>query len=175
MKAFNLAKGIGISAGLLLMGLAAACGGGSTAASDSYAHPTGAVIGNAVTLHYTVVGPASNLAKKGPDGKFHDSFFTTDSTTLKVGDTVTVIVSNYDDVPHGMVLDGGLAVSQMIPPAPSEGQASVTTFTFTASKAGTYRWYCPMPCDTDAAQWAMHAGITGMGKEGFMAGTITVA
>lgn len=172
MKAFNLAKGIGISAGLLVMAMAAACGGPAT---SSYDHPVGAVVGNAVTLHYTVVGPASDLAKKGPDGKFHDSFFTTDSTSLKVGDTVTVVVSNYDDVPHGMVLDGGLAVSQMIPPALAEGKASITTFSFSATKAGTFRWYCPMPCDTDAAQWAMHAGITGMGKEGFMAGTITVS
>lgn len=36
MKAFNLAKGIGISAGLLVVALVAACGG-STPVSNGYA------------------------------------------------------------------------------------------------------------------------------------------
>jgi plastocyanin len=177
MKAFNLAKGIGISAGLLVVALVAACGG-STPVSNGYAITP--LTGNTVTLHYTVVAPDSKLAKVGPDGNKHDTFFTTDSTNVKAGDVVSIVVTNYDDMPHGMVFDS-LGITQLVKAGPGcvnteackVGESTVTTFSFTATKAGVFRWYCPMPCDTDNGQWAMHSDNMGSGKTGFMAGTIT--
>ena len=169
MKAFNLAKGIGISAGLLVVALAAACGG-STPVSNGYAITP--LTGNTVTIHYSVVAPDNALAKLGPDGKKHDTFFTTDSTNVKAGDVVSIVVTNYDDVPHGMAFDT-MAINQLVKARCDECKSTVTTFSFTATKAGVMRWHCPMPCDTDNAQWAMNADGTGVDKMGFMAGTIT--
>ena len=170
MKAFNLAKGIGISAGLLVVALVAACGG-STPVSNGYAITP--LTGNTVTIHYTVVAPDSKLAKLGPDGKKHDTFFTTDSTAVKAGDVVNVVVANFDDMPHGMVFDS-MGMTQLVKAGPGDDKSTITTFSFTATKAGVLRWYCPMPCDTDNGQWAMHADSMGSGQTGFMAGTITV-
>jgi plastocyanin len=170
MKTFNLAKGMGISAGLLVVAFAAACGG-STPVSNGYAITP--LTGNTVTIHYSVVAPDSALAKLGPDGKKHDTFFTTDSTDVKAGDVVSIVVTNYDDMPHGMVFDT-LGMTQLIKAGPGDDKSTITTFSFTATKAGVLRWYCPMPCDTDNGQWAMHADSMGSGKDGFMAGTITV-
>jgi plastocyanin len=121
----------------------------------------------------TVVAPDSKLAKVGPDGKKHDTFFTTDSTNVKAGDVVSIVVTNYDDMPHGMVFDT-LGMTQLVKAGPGDGKSTITTFSFTATKAGVLRWYCPMPCDTDNGQWAMHADSMGSGQTGFMAGTITV-
>jgi len=170
MKAFNLAKVMGISAGLLVVAFAAACGG-STPVSKGYAITP--LTGNTVTVHYSVVAPDNTLARVGPDGKKHDTFFTTDTTEVKAGDVVNIVVTNYDDVPHGMVFDT-LAMTQLVKAGPGSGKSTVTSFSFTATKAGVIRWYCPMPCDTDNGQWAMHADSMGSGKDGFMAGTITV-
>jgi len=170
MRTFNLAKGLGISAGLLVVALVAACGG-STAASSGYAITP--LTGNTVTIHYTVVAPDSKLAKLGPDGKKHDSFFATDPTDVKAGDVVNVVVANFDDVPHGMVFDS-MGMTQLVKAGPGDDKSTVTTFSFTATKAGVLRWYCPMPCDTDNGQWAMSADSMGSDKTGFMAGTITV-
>jgi FtsP/CotA-like multicopper oxidase with cupredoxin domain len=179
MKTFNLAKGIGITAGLLVVAFAAACGG-STPAGNGYAITP--LTGNTVTIHYTVVAPDSLLAKVGPDGKKHDTFFTTDPTNVKAGDVVKIVVTNYDDMPHGMAFDT-VAINQLVTAGPGcrdtsackPGESTVTTFSFTATKAGVMRWHCPMPCDTDNAQWAMHADTAGSDKDGFMAGTITAA
>ena len=171
MKGFRLATALGIPAALIVLAFGAACGSSAPVSTGSTTAP---VVGNSVTLNYKLVGPASSLAKVGPDGKAHDTFFTTDSTNVKVGDKVTIVVENFDDMPHGMVFDG-LGLTQLVKAGPGNDKSSITTFTFTATKAGTFRWYCPMPCDTDQGQWAMHADTTGMGKMGFMAGTITVS
>ena len=171
MKGFRIATALGIPAALVVLALGAACG---SAAHVSTAPSIAPLAGNTVTLHYTVVGPDSPLAKVGPDGKTHDTFFTTDSTNVKVGDKVTIVVQNFDDMPHGMFFDG-LGISQLINAGPGDDKATTTTFSFTATKAGTFRWYCPMPCDTDQGQWAMKADMSGKDKLGFMAGTITVS
>ena len=168
MKAFNLGKGMGVAAGLLVVAFAAACGGSAPVSYGKVIPPRT----NTATINYTVVAPDSALAKLGPDGKKHDTFFTTDSTNVKVGDVVNIVVTNYDDVPHGMVFDT-LAMTQLVKAGPGSGKSTVTSFSFTATKAGVIRWYCPMPCDTDNGQWAMHADGTGSGMTGFMAGTIT--
>lgn len=171
MNVFKLVKAVGLTAALGLVAFAAACGGSAPVATGS---STTIVPGNDVTIHYSVVAPSSALAKVGPDGKKHDTFVTADSTNLKVGDRVTIQVVNFDDMPHGMVFQD-LGISELITAGPGGGKSTTTTFSFTASKAGTFRWYCPMPCDTDNAQWAMKADTSGADKLGFMAGTITVA
>ena len=51
---------------------------------------------------------------------------------------------------------------------------TTTTFTFTPTKAGVFRWFCTLPCDDEAKYWAMSQGFGGLGKEGFMARFIVV-
>lgn len=129
--------------------------------------------GGAVTLHYQVVG--SDDGDVGPDGNKHDTFKALDPTTVKVGQTVTIEVKNLDDVPHGMSFPD-LKINKMIA-AGKDGAPSITTFTFTATSPGTYRWFCPIPCDTDNNMWAMTPDGTGKGlsRDKFMAGYITVS
>lgn len=124
-------------------------------------------------IHYNLVG--SDDGAVGPDGKKHDTFRAVDPTTVKLGDTVTIEVANYDDMPHGMSFPD-LGVTKMIA-AGKDGQPTITRFTFTASKAGTFRWYCPIPCDGDNNMWAMSMDSAGKGmsQDGFMAGYITVS
>ncbi len=146
-----------------------ACGGSANAGgtASTSAQP------QAVTLHYTLVPSDNDQAKTGPDGQKHDTFVTTDSTVVPLGATVTIEVKNYDDGAHGMVFpDLGLAKS--VNGGGKDDQPALTTFSFTASKAGNFRWYCPVPCDSDASAWAMSASPAGPDQEGFMAGLITV-
>ena len=126
-----------------------------------------------VVIHYKLVG--SDDGEVGPDGRKHDTFRALDPTTVRVGETVTIEVANYDDMMHGMSFPD-LQINKMIE-AGRDGQPSVTRFTFTASKAGTFRWFCPVPCDGDAAQWAMtpDGAGKGMDQDQFMAGYITVS
>lgn len=126
-----------------------------------------------VTIQYRIVSSGSEQALVGPDGRRHDTFVALGSTNVRVGERVTIVVANFDDMPHGMVFPD-LGIAKMIA-AGTEGKASTTTFSFVASKAGILRWYCPVPCDTDSGQWAMKTASDGPGQEGFMAGRITVA
>jgi FtsP/CotA-like multicopper oxidase with cupredoxin domain len=121
-------------------------------------------------------------AKPGSDGKTHDAFFPTTNLSVKAGQRVRVTIYNYDDMPHSFTSPGlakgaaipaaqqqmqgtpqdikvmpapGVGVNKMIP-AGSDKHPSKTVLTFTApAKAGSYVWYCKMPCDA----WAMsHVG-----------------
>jgi plastocyanin len=102
--------------------------------------------------------------RKGSDGNWHDAFLPADFS-VKAGATVKVTVYNYDDMPHSFTA-AGLGVNQTIPAgggSMKEAPGKVT-FTFTAPmKAGSYEWYCALPCDP----WAM-------AHEGFMKGKVTV-
>jgi plastocyanin len=100
-----------------------------------------------------VVKSDEEHAKKGPEGTWHDAFLPADFT-VKAGATVHVTVYNYDEGPHSFYA-AGLGTNVTIP-AGSESKPSKTTFTFHApQKAGSYEWYCTMPCDP----WAMsHLG-----------------
>jgi hypothetical protein len=53
---------------------------------------------------------------------------------------------------------------------------STTTFTITFPKAGTFRWFCSLPCDAGQGGWAMTTDRLGEGADqtGFMAGIVTV-
>jgi plastocyanin len=99
-------------------------------------------------------------AKKGPDGKWHDAYLPA-AFAVRTGDRVVVTIRNYDSAPHtftstklglDVVIKGGSAT-----------RPSVTTFTFTAPRAGSYTWQCLGNCDA----WAMN-------HVGFMKGRITV-
>lgn len=114
-------------------------------------------------------GEKGNL---GPDGLHHDTY-APNSFTTSVGTTVTVTILNYDDVIHSFTAPD-LGLNVIIQPA-KDGQPTATTFTFTPTKAGKFRFYCAIPCDTDAAGWAMNSDAGGRGQEGFMAGYVNVS
>ena len=100
--------------------------------------------------------------KKGTDGAWHDAFLPADFS-VKAGATVKVTVYNYDDMPHTFT-STGLGTNVEIAPG-SEDKPSKTTFTFKApDKAGSYEWYCALPCDPYS-----------MVHFGFMKGHVTVA
>lgn len=121
-------------------------------------------------------------AKPGPKGQSYDAFLPTTDLRVRAGQTVRVTVYNYDDMPHSFTSPAlakgaaipageqqtqgtaqdlkvmpmpGIGIDQLILPG-SDRRPSKTTFTFTApGKAGTYIWYCKIPCDA----WAMaHLG-----------------
>lgn len=157
----------------LFFTVAAAAVASLLAFGGAIAHVAAGSPGAAVVIHYKVVG--SDDGEMGPDGKRHDTFRALDPTSVKVGDTVTIEVSNYDDMPHGMSFPD-LGINKMIA-AGKDGQPTVTRFTFTATRAGTFRWFCPIPCDGDNNMWAMtpDGAGKGMSQDQFMAGYITVA
>ena len=100
--------------------------------------------------------------KKGTDGAWHDAFLPADFS-VKAGAIVKVTVYNYDDMPHTFT-STGLGTNVEIAPG-SEDKPSKTTFTFKApDKAGSYEWYCALPCDPYS-----------MVHFGFMKGHVTVA
>lgn len=108
-----------------------------------------------------VIKSDEEKGKKGSDGAWHDAFLPADFS-VSAGATVSVTVYNYDDMPHSFTSDG-LGTNVTIPGG-SEEKPSETTFTFHApQKAGSYDWYCAMPCDP----WAMS-------HDGFMRGRVTV-
>ncbi|SRR6266487_2529296 len=174
MIKFRFAALVGIPAAAALIALSG-CGSGSTNGAVTGGSLSGVTkaAGPRVTIHYKVVAPDSDLARTGPDGQKHDTFWAVDPTTAHVGDRVTIVVDNYDDMMHGMFFPE-LGITKMIA-AGEDDQPTQTTFSFTATRAGTFRWYCPVPCDTDNGQWAMKADGAGPGQDGFMAGTVTVS
>jgi plastocyanin len=99
--------------------------------------------------------------RQGPDGSWHDAFIPA-NLSIKAGATVTVTVLNYDESPHTFT-SPELGTNEEISPG-SETKPSETTFTFHApAKAGSYEWFCALPCDP----WAMN-------EDGFMRGHVTV-
>lgn len=132
-------------------------------------------------------------AKKGylgPDADGHDTFMlsnlssgearqsqTRSNLNVKVGDTITVTVTNYDEGPHTFTAPG-LGVNATIAPAtnPTKGIPSKTTFSFTAKKAGKFRWYCMLPCDAKHGSWAMTSDADGgTDRVGYMSGYVVAA
>jgi len=157
-------------AGFAIAGLALmACGGGSSnggaAVSDNTANAAPQVI------KYVLDAP-DQLAKDA-NGVEHDTFIAVTSTTVQVGRPVQIVVENYDSGDHGMFF-ADLGLNQVIKGTQTDGQPQETTFSFTPTKAGQLRWYCPIPCDTEQQAWAMGPSAAGPGQDGFMAGYITV-
>jgi heme/copper-type cytochrome/quinol oxidase subunit 2 len=125
----------------------------------------------ATTLSYKVVGPDDGLV--GSDGEKHDTFYALSATSAQVGQQVTISVANFDDMPHSFT-SPELGINIMLPPAKGENDPTIATYTFTPTKAGKFRWFCAIPCDSDTNGWAMNAGPKGIGVDGFLAGYITV-
>jgi plastocyanin len=70
--------------------------------------------------------------------KTSDLRFDMDTITVKVNQPVTVKLENVDYMEHAFNVDALNVKSDEIEPD------QVTSFTFTAHKAGTYQFYCPM-------------------------------
>ena len=146
------------------LALLSACGGSANA--KEAAPPATQVI------NYTAVAADDGVA--GPDGATHDTFTTADSTTIKLGTRVTLNFTNKDDAQHSFTLPE-LGINVVLPAAKDDNTPGVTSYTFTATKAGTYRWFCAIPCDSDNNGWAMTASAKGSDQDSFMAGYLTVA
>ncbi len=101
---------------------------------------------------HLVVKSDEQHGKKGPDGKWHDSFLP-GNFKVAVGDKVIVTVRNYDDMPHSFTAPT-LHLNKLVPGAKGKTPGKVT-FSFTVKKAGKYLWWCVPGCDP----WAMtHIG-----------------
>ena len=109
----------------------------------------------------------------GPDGLLHDAFAPC-NFTVYAGQTVNLTIINYDNGQHSFT-STTLNVNFQVPASQTNGVPTVTTFQFTETQPGTYRWWCTDPCDTDAGGWAMTTGSDGQPDQiGFMGGFVTV-
>lgn len=109
---------------------------------------------------------------QGPDGKYHDVFIPS-SFVLRAGEPVRLTFVNYDDGRHTFTApDLGLNIQIKPGLDLSNGNVAptVTTYTFTPSRKGTFRWFCAYKCDP----WTMVPGVSGPSREFYMAGYITV-
>ncbi|HEV2359123.1 MAG TPA: hypothetical protein VGZ23_16140 [bacterium] len=120
--------------------------------------------------------PDSSQMIKGPDGRTHDAFVPY-SFVLHAGTPVRFTIINYDDMPHTMTapdLDLNIMLKPGLDLSNGNITPGITTYTFTPSKKGTFRWSCVIPCDTGNAGWAMAVEGAGLGRIGYQAGYIDV-
>lgn len=162
---------------------ASACGGSSSSSAGGSNTTSAAAASTAsteasATQSYTMEVLNGKLATKygilsTKDGIGHDTFMPS-HLTLKAGVPVKVSVYNYDEGPHTFTVSN-LNINERIKPHVSDTQPSVTTFTVTFPKAGTYRFFCALPCDAGQGGWAMTADRKGNGadQDGFMAGYVS--
>lgn len=137
--------------------------GGWAMAQDGYMKGKITVVDDNKQYEYmTVVGSGVKL---GSDGKTHDTFLP-GNITFQKDKPVVLEVANYDEGPHTFTVPD-LGLNLQIPGHKADGVASVTTFTFTPTKAGTFKWQCMDPCDAKASGWAMS-------QSGYMQGEVTV-
>lgn len=135
------------------------------------AFPAGSTTPKPATI--TMVSEGHEGGSLASDGKTHDTIMPA-SFTVYVGQQVNLTVINYDEGPH-TITSPTLGINFQFPGAKAAGVPSVTSFTFTATKAGSYLWYCALPCDKGQGGWAMTQGANGSPAQiGFMAGYITV-
>jgi plastocyanin len=121
----------------------------------------------------TIVVEGHSGGSLGPDGKTHDTMMPS-NFTVYVGQTVGLTFINYDEGPHSFT-STDLGVNFIIPGRTATSVPSVSHFQFTPTKAGVFRWWCLIACDTGQGGWAMTTGTDGgIGQLGFMAGYVTV-
>ena len=154
----------GAVAGLALV----ACGSGGQAGTSGVSNAPAAP---AQLLAYQVTGP-EDATVLGPDGAKHDLFVATSTTTVKVGVPVTITITNKDASQHSMT-SPDLGLNIVVPGSTDKGDGTIS-YTFTPTKAGSFRWFCAIPCDSDNAGWDMTSDGNGNGQANFMAGFITV-
>ena len=153
---------------LVLIALAA-CGGGSGSGNSS-GSSSGSSGQSGPTINYQVLG--SEDGDVSANGVKHDTFKTADSTTIQRGQRVTLKFTNTDTMPHSYTMPAlGINVAE---PGAMKNVAGAATYTFTADKTGTFRWFCAIPCDSDNQGWAMGMSQKGMGQDNFMAGYLIV-
>lgn len=109
-----------------------------------------------------VVNPGYKL---GSDGKLHDAF-TPGNFEILAGEPVELTIYNFDDGKHTLS-SKDLGVNVQIEGSKKKGEPSVTTYKFTPTKSGTYKWNCLDECDGENGQWAMT-------HDDYMMGNITV-
>ncbi len=98
-------------------------------------------------------------SKRGPDGKLHDAFSKT-NFNVKVGQAVRLQIDNKDNAPHSITsAEAGVSVIAL---------PGIHTYTMLVKAAGRFEWVCILPCDSEAAGWAMT-------HPGYMAGYITAS
>lgn len=168
---------VGVALPLVVVAaLVAGCGSAATTRSvaSKATKATSATVQN-VPIKIAGGKLSKKLGYTTPDGNGHDTFIPAD-LNVKVGETVRVTISNYDEGPHTFT-SPDIGVNQAIPGAKNatKGIPSVTTFTFVVKKAGKFRWYCTLPCDKKAKGWAMSADKTGPARDGYMAGYVTAS
>jgi uncharacterized cupredoxin-like copper-binding protein len=162
---------------------------GAMSSAGAGAQSSGGAVANAALPTKRVTLTMKPDSKPGSDGNKHDAALPADFS-VKAGQTVRLTIYNSDDMPHsftspglgrsaaipaamqqmqGTMHDlkvmpmGGMGVDRTIPGG-TAAHPSKTVITFTApSKAGTYVWYCRLPCDA----WAM-------AHDGYMRGHVTV-
>lgn len=126
----------------------------------------------------TIYVMADDMGLVGSDKLHHDSFIPS-SFVLKAGEPVTITIVNYDDTTHSLTAPD-LGLNIVVKPgkdvAGSDQVTPVaTTFTFTPTKKGQFRWHCMFPCDTGSGKGvAMKSTFDGQDADGFMAGYIEV-
>jgi len=165
--------GMAVAIGGLGLVALVACGSGGQAATKTVdsAPSVPSVPVAAQELGYQIVGP-EEATVVGPDGAKHDVFFAVSSTSVKVGVPVTITITNKDASEHSMT-SPDLGFNIVVPAATDKGDGTIS-YTFTPTTAGSFRWFCAIPCDSDNAGWDMTSDGTGNGQNNFMAGFITV-
>jgi hypothetical protein len=125
-------------------------------------------------VYQTMIIVGHVLGQKGSDGLTHDTTYGANFSVNK-GQRTIVTVYNFDEGPH-TITNKALGLNVQIPGATNEekGVPSKTIFSFTPKKVGTFRWYCAIPCDKGQNYWAMAVTKKGVGRDGYMAGYITV-
>lgn len=103
--------------------------------------------------------------KLGSDGKLHDAY-TPGDFTINSGSPVELTIYNFDDGTHTLTAND-LSVDMKVSGSKQKGAPSITKYTFTPNKKGTFKWICADRCDGQNGQWAM-------AQDNYMIGSITV-
>jgi plastocyanin len=192
-KRFNTVRGtpvLMLLAALAVAAVVAGCGGsGSSSLGSANASPSEEAVEH-VSMQVLNGKMATKEGYLAADGLGHDTFMLTGLSStdahnpsvrsnldVKVGDKVTVTVTNYDEGPHTFT-SPELGVNATIKPAinADKGIPSKTTFTFTVKKAGKFRWYCTLPCDAGQGGWAMKLDKAKEADQvGYMAGYVVAS
>ncbi len=77
------------------------------------------------------------IADMGGDG--YDKFYPQTINVLK-GDTVKIVLTNNDEMDHGLAIDDAYGINQVV----KAGQT--ITIEFLADKPGVFTFYCTIPC-----------------------------
>jgi FtsP/CotA-like multicopper oxidase with cupredoxin domain len=191
-KRFNTVRGAPVLlllAALAVAAVVAGCGGSSNSSGSANASSSEGSVEH-VSMQILTGKMATKEGYIAEDGLGHDTFMLTglssadasnplvrSNLNVKVGDKVTVTVTNYDEGPHTFT-SPELGVSATVAPAKNadKGIPSKTTFTFTVKKAGKFRWYCTTPCDAGQGGWAMKLDKDKETDQvGYMAGYVVAA